>query len=273
MTAPTPPIKTLRQTLSPEFLHDLRTPLNQILGYSEMLIEQALEEEQTGFMPDLQKIHAAAQELVALLTHSAPPLPDAQAHTDSASSIAAPTVAQASPTVERPHSDALQSTILVVDDSRTNLEMLSRRLERQGYATVKAESGREALQKMRTQEFDLVLLDIMMPEMDGYAVLQEIQADETLRHLRVIMISALDELESVARCIEMGAEDYLPKPSNPILFHARIRASLERKHASDRERHHLQQLQFSNSRLEALEKLCDDLTHRRDGLPVSSSSR
>ncbi|MCW3054283.1 MAG: putative histidine kinase [Chthonomonadales bacterium] len=262
MTESQPPVETLWRTLSPEFLHDLRTPLNQILGYSEMLMEQALEEKQNGFVPDLQKIHAAARELVSLLAHGVPSLSASEATVERALPMAALSVLQTGVMVEPPDSVAVQSAILVVDDSRTNREMLSRRLERQGHATVKAESGTEALQRMRAQEFDLVLLDIMMPEMDGFAVLQTLKADATLRHLPVIMISALDELESVARCIEMGAEDYLPKPSNPILFNARISAILERKHARDRERSLFQQLQASNRRLEELEKLHTDLAAR-----------
>jgi len=258
MTAPQPSVEALLHTLSPEFLHDLRTPLNQILGYSEMLIEQALEEAQSGFVPDLQKIHAAARELVSLLAHRVPPQRDAEGHANGAKPLPAPLsppLPRTGGMVEPPDAVAVKSAILVVDDSRTNREMLSRRLERQGHVTVKAESGLEALERARVQEFDLVLLDIMMPEMDGFAVLQTFKADATLRHLPVIMISALDELESVARCIEMGAEDYLPKPSNPILFNARVSAVLERKHARDRERRLFQQLQSSNRRLQDLEKL------------------
>src|SRR5580700_1741144 len=97
-----------------------------------------------------------------------------------------------------------------------------------------ATNGREAMEAVRTRTFDLVLLDIMMPEMDGYAVLQNLKADEALRPIPVIMISALDELDSVVRCIEMGAEDYLPKPFDPILLKARINACLEKKRSYDR---------------------------------------
>jgi len=262
MTEPQPPVETPRRTLSPEFLHDLRTPLNQILGYSEMLMELALEEKQNGFVPDLQKIHTAARELTALLTPGVPLLPDAEALPETESPVIAPSVPAPDVAVEPPDSSDVQSAILVVDDSRTNREMLARRLEMQGHVVSKAESGSEALQRMRAQEFDLVLLDIMMPEIDGFAVLQTLKADAALRHLPVIMISALDELESVARCVEMGAEDYLPKPSNPILFNARVGAVLERKHARDRERSLFQQLQSSNRRLEELEKLHTDLAAR-----------
>ena len=105
-----------------------------------------------------------------------------------------------------------------MDDIEANRVLLSSRLERQGYVVATAENGREALEKLRTVPFDLVLLDIMMPVMDGYEVLQRLKADDVLRHIPVIMISALNELDSVVRCIEMGAEDYLGKPFNPILL-------------------------------------------------------
>ena len=139
--------------------------------------------------------------------------------------------------------------MLVVDDIEANRDVLSRRLERQGYAVATAENGRQALERLRVDTFDLVLLDIMMPEMDGYEVLQRLKADEALRHIPVIMISALSELDSVVRCIEMGAEDYLPKPFEPTLLKARIGACLEKKRARDRETHLFEQLRARNSEM------------------------
>jgi len=151
--------------------------------------------------------------------------------------------------------------ILVVDDNDRNRDMLSRRLKKQGYDVAVAENGREALEAVRTRPFDMVLLDIMMPEMDGYEVLQQLKADETLRHIPVIMISALDEVDSVVRCIEMGAEDYLPKPFNPTLLKARIGACLEKKHVRDLAHRFTSELQENYKRLQELEKQRDDLTH------------
>jgi two-component system sensor histidine kinase/response regulator len=239
------------RTRMAEFLHDLRTPLNQIIGYSEMLTEQAQEEGRTEFVPDLQKIHGAGQQMLSLLS-SSPRLPEAQP--------------QVSRTKERlpkspPVPDSSQALILLVDDNRENRDMLSRRLERQGYGVATAEDGRQAMDAVRARMYDLVLLDIMMPEMDGYAVLQQLKADEALRHIPVIMISALDELDSVVRCIEMGAEDYLPKPFDPTLLKARIGASLEKKQSRDRERLLFEQLQQNYQHLQELEKLRDDLTN------------
>ena len=123
--------------------------------------------------------------------------------------------------------------ILVVDDNEMNRDMLSRRLERHGYETATAENGRRALEMLQVQAFDLVLLDIMMPLMNGYELLEHIKKDPRLRHLPVIMISAMDDLDSVIKCIEMGAEDYLFKPFNTVLLKARISASLEKKHLHD----------------------------------------
>ena len=141
-----------------------------------------------------------------------------------------------------------QGFVLVVDDIEENRDVLSRRLKRQGYAVATTENGREALEKLRSGTFDLVLLDIMMPEMDGYEVLQRLKADEALRHIPVIMISALSELDSVVRCIGMGAEDYLPKPFNPTLLKARIGACLEKKRARDREQELSAALHAQNTR-------------------------
>ena len=120
--------------------------------------------------------------------------------------------------------------LLVVDDNDDNRYTLTRRLKRQGYDNVAtAEHGRQALELMAARRFDLVLLDVMMPEMDGLEVLETMKADPALRRIPVVMISALDELDSVARCIELGAEDYLTKPFNPTHLRDRVRACLDRQ--------------------------------------------
>jgi serine phosphatase RsbU (regulator of sigma subunit) len=145
--------------------------------------------------------------------------------------------------------------ILVVDDNQINRMILTRALAEQGYHSATAENGQQALDALRADAFDVVLLDILMPEMDGYQVLEQLKADANLRNIPVIVISALDEMESAIRCIEMGAEDYLPKPFNPVLLRARIGASLEKKRLRDQEHLYLkglereleigQQIQFS----------------------------
>ncbi|MGI0486970.1 adenylate/guanylate cyclase domain-containing protein [Pantanalinema rosaneae CENA516] len=145
-----------------------------------------------------------------------------------------------------------QGSILVVDDVEANRDLLSRRLQRQGHQVVVAEHGRQAIALLQQQPFDLVLCDIMMPEMNGYQVLESLKADPTLRHIPIIMISALDDIESVVRCIELGAEDYLFKPFNPTLLKARINASLEKKRLRDQEQAYLKQLQAEQEKSERL---------------------
>src|SRR5213083_1546541 len=134
------------------------------------------------------------------------------------------------------------SSLLVVDDNSMNRIMLSRYITKLGYQATLAENGRQALDKLGNEPFDLVLLDVQMPEMDGYQVLEHLKADPGLHDIPVIMISALEEIESVVRCIELGAQDYLPKPFNPVLLRARLGASLERKWLRDQEVDYLQQV-------------------------------
>jgi CheY-like chemotaxis protein len=134
------------------------------------------------------------------------------------------------------------SSLLVVDDNSMNRLMLSRYLAKLGYQATLVENGRQALEKLQGKPFDLVLLDVQMPEMDGYQVLEQLKADPRLRDIPVIMISAVEELESVVKCIELGAQDYLPKPFNPVLLRARLTACLERKRLRDQEVDYLQQV-------------------------------
>jgi CheY-like chemotaxis protein len=132
--------------------------------------------------------------------------------------------------------------VLVVDDDAVNRLLLSRALERDGHQVRAVANGLEALQALRDGLFDCVLLDVLMPEMDGYQVLGHIRSDPRLRRTPVIMISALEDTESVVRCIEMGADDYLPKPFDPVLLRARINAGLARKRLDDLEQEYLEQV-------------------------------
>ncbi|NOJ39126.1 PP2C family protein-serine/threonine phosphatase [Bradyrhizobium australiense] len=127
-----------------------------------------------------------------------------------------------------------EAALLVVDDNEDNRYTLARRLNREGYKNLTmVRNGREALDRLKAQPFDLVLLDIMMPDMNGYEVLEQVKATPALRDIPIIMISSLEEIESVIRCIELGAEDYLSKPFNPTLLRARLGASLEKKRLRD----------------------------------------
>jgi class 3 adenylate cyclase len=128
------------------------------------------------------------------------------------------------------------SDLLVVDDNRVNRLLMGRLLEQLGHRVAFAENGREALERLRSHPPDLVLLDVEMPELNGYETLAALRADAQLRDIPVVMMSSVDEVDSVARCVEMGAEDYLFKPVNAVLLRARVTASLEKKRLRDQQR-------------------------------------
>jgi len=138
---------------------------------------------------------------------------------------------------------AAPARILVVDDNEMNRDMLARRLVREGYEVDVAENGRRALERAAESSYDLMLLDVMMPELDGKEVLARWVKDPVLRNIPVVIISASDETETVVRCIELGADDYLPKPFNPVILKARVGASLDKKRLRDRERLHTESLE------------------------------
>ncbi len=179
-------------------------------------------ETDSGFAHDVERITSAAAQLQSLVDelHG-----DAAPHHGHGDSIEA-----------RLSTETGTDTILVVDDDQANRELLSRRLQRLGYAVVEASDGRAALEMMAGGSVDLVLLDLMMPLLDGYAVLEARREDHALRDIPVLMISALDEMDSMVRCIELGADDYLSKPFDPVLLKARIGACLEKKRLHDREK-------------------------------------
>ena len=140
--------------------------------------------------------------------------------------------------------------LLVVDDDEGNRDVLSRRLLRDGYEVMLAEGGRQALRMLNRYDFDMVLLDVMMPGMDGISVLSELKRNPKLNQLPVIMITAVDDVDSIVRCIEAGADDYLLKPFNPVLLRARIHALLDRKRLQDEQKRQHQELELilQNSR-------------------------
>jgi len=147
----------------------------------------------------------------------------------------------------------MDPVVLIVDDNEDNRFTLSMRLEACGYENiVTAENGREALEKMRQSAVDLVLLDIMMPELDGYGVLEELRTDTALRDIPVVMISALEDVNSVVRCIELGATDYLTKPFNPVLLKARVDKCIERARYKAQEAAHLARIESEKRRADEL---------------------
>ena len=237
----------------PALSEALRTPLNAVVGYSDMLQEDAADQGHDRLIPDLQKIHEAGTQLLALVLA----VLDLGRTTAASGLVPTATEPPATGIAIPPSAFRLPHTIdsgslLVVDDNESNRDMLSRRLARLGYTVALAENGQGALARLREGAFDLMLLDIMMPEMDGYQVLQQIKADDTLRDLPVIVLSALDETASAVRCIELGAEDYLPKPFDSVLLRARISACLEKKRLRDREKLYLQQIEAERRRADEL---------------------
>jgi class 3 adenylate cyclase len=231
---------------------DCRTLLHLILGYSELCQEEWAGVGRPSLLEDLDRIRLASRNLLGLLDDEEAFGALQESARSSLQSAAAARVAarMADPTaLAQP---ALLGKLLVVDDNEMNRDMLSRRLERLGHAVLLAENGRQALEMLKTNHVDLILLDILMPELDGVETLGRIKSDEALRHTPVIMLSALDELDGVVRCIEMGADDYLQKPFNPVLLTARINACLEKKRLRDQEQAYLEELRSEREKSEQL---------------------
>ncbi len=209
--------------------HELRTPLNAIKGYGELIVEEASDSGRDNLLADLGKVLDLANSLLEEIDRmvevaAAPPID----MLDNVLQSIRPLGDAASP-----DPSGVARRILVVDDNEANRDLLSRRLVREGYCVTAAENGTAALALTVAADFDLVLLDLMMPGLSGFEALCRLKSEESTRHIPVIMISALDELDSTVRCIEAGAEDYLPKPFNPVLLRARIAACLEKKRLLD----------------------------------------
>jgi adenylate cyclase len=144
-----------------------------------------------------------------------------------------------------------QASVLVVDDDPVTRLMLTVSLERHGHHVTTAEDGPQALDLVRSESVDVILLDVLMPQMDGYGVLEQLKSDADMRHIPVIMVTSVDDIDSAVRCIELGADDYLSKPIDPVLLTARINAGLTKKRLHDLEKEHLEQVAGLNERLEA----------------------
>ena len=253
--------------------HDLRTPLNQIIGYSELVAEDLEGDEHARTREDLDKIGRAARGLAELITREIQPgriaivREGAEAQPRTSGTEGSGRLGQPSLPVEEEIAPApVAARILVVDDQPENCEVLRRRLEREGHSCAVEHGGEAALARLAAESFDLVLLDIMMPGIDGREVLRRIKTDDKLRHIPVIMISALDQIESVVSCIERGAEDYLPKPFNPVLLRARIGSSLDRKRLRDAEQAAFAALKESQEKLAA--ELAEAASYVQSVLPA-----
>ena len=244
--------------------HDLRTPINAIKGYGEMLREDAAGiDDAQALVSDLNRLLEEASRLLeridGLVSFSLPeteaPAKDAEVGSGHVSAMVAHRFVASVQPISEGEADSvavLPSRILVVDDNASNRELLKRRLERQGHSVALAENGHRSLETLRQAPFDLILLDLLMPDISGFDVLSILKSDPALRDIPVIVISALNEIDSIVRCIQAGAEDYLAKPFDPVLLRARIGSSLEKKHLRDREREALEALRIEKERSEQL---------------------
>ncbi|WP_053227970.1 PP2C family protein-serine/threonine phosphatase [Spirochaeta cellobiosiphila] len=228
------------------FAKSIHSPIYTIIGLTEGLIDIAHETNTDFFVTDLNKIVQSANSLLQLFiapTNTAKEFVPIDVPQKVIPNFESATLATDFPTIT--------GKILIVDDNALNRDILSRHLERQGHKVVSVEGGREALDLLHKSSVDLILLDIMMPDINGYQVLEEVKNSPKTRFIPVIMISALDEMESVIRCIQMGAEDYLPKTFDPILLKARIGACLEKKQLRDQEAMYISALIESQENLES----------------------
>ncbi|WP_342640046.1 adenylate/guanylate cyclase domain-containing protein [Rhodoligotrophos ferricapiens] len=232
--------------------HELRTPLNAIIGYSELALEDLPASETADCLrPDIERLLAEARRMVSRINAIGDSgAPDA-APGDPGRSVITELLRTLHPGKDELH-DAEVGRILVVDDNEANRDLLCRRLLQEGHRVELVASGAEALVLLEREDFDLILLDLIMPGMNGIEVLRRLKSDPRLYQIPVIMISGLSETDAVIRCIEAGAEDYLPKPFNLVLLRARINACLERKRWRSREQEYLSQLKIEKDRSEAL---------------------
>ena len=221
--------------------HNLRTPLNAIIGYSEMLMEDAVAAGRPEIVADLEKIHQAAARFVGFINDIVNFSKIVVGAIDG-EIFDAGAILREIRTVITPEPHTVMETpvgsggrVLVVDDNDFDRDLLCRQLQRQGFAVTAANGGRHALELLDQSDFDLVILDIVMPEVNGFEVLEAIKRNEDRWHIPVLMISEFDELESVIRAIEAGAEDFIPKRYVPVLLQARVGACLAEKARRDKE--------------------------------------
>lgn len=234
----------------------LRTPANAVIGYCDLLVEDTRESGRTALSEDLEKIRMSARKLIELTDDiiNYRQVMERDLNRDATSATISGAIKFShSPGEHNLVSEDEKGRILVVDDNENNRDLLARQLERRGHTVSLAEDGVSALEEIKNHEFDLVLLDVMMPGMNGYEVLERIKSGDSPSRVPVIMISALTELDTVVRCIEVGAEDYLPKPFNPTLLNARINAGLRKKRLHDMEKAHLEKLRGDWAKAKHLE--------------------
>jgi class 3 adenylate cyclase len=240
--APAQPKRSIR--------HELRTPINQIIGYGEMLEEEVADEGHTQYLDDLKKIGIAARDLLQKI--DALPLDGAAPGAPAVQTVRAPEIKSGdyvSPVAKSAEGDAAPpgaARVLVVDDVELNRSMLSRRLERKGFAVETAEGGQEAIEKIAATAYDIILLDIMMPQVSGFDVLTEVRKKHSPLELPVIMATAKDAGEDIVNAFKLGANDYITKPIDFPVALARIETQLSRKRAMEESRRLTAELERHN---------------------------
>jgi adenylate cyclase len=236
-----------------ELRHDLRTPINAIIGYSEIVQEEFAGELSPTVSNDLTVILREARELLtlidAIVEFSRTTVGEAQVEQ---ADLRIAKGLQRTLEREEPAASHEPGRILVIDDMAANRDLLSRRLVSEGHAVTAVSSAIEALKLLEDASFDLALIDILMPDMNGIELLGRLKEDPRWRHMPVVMISGLTDTDAVIRCISAGAEDYLPKPVDPVLLRARINACLERARWRDRERRYVSRIEFEKERADGL---------------------
>jgi len=238
--------------------HDLRNPLNAIKGYGEMLAEDATEAGAGALLPDLARLldetNRLLCEIETIIDFSRRATGDGQMAraAEEATALVTDLARSIRPANRLPASRAEPGLILVADDNESIRDLLSRRLRRAGHQVETAADGLQAMTAVAATRFDLVLLDLIMPGLNGYEVLGRLKNDPALADVPVIMISALSEMGSIVRCLEAGADDYLHKPIDQTLMMARVDASLERKQARDREALYRRRLEEEQRRTDAV---------------------
>ena len=248
------------EAMSSELRHDLRTPITVIVGYGGLLSEEARESSRPAFAETIDGMVEAARHLleqiddmVDLLRRQGASIVDPEQVDADTPDVAQSVEAIRAVLFDQPELQTMVTgRILVVDDNVSNLDLLSRRLARDGHVVEGCESGEAALHLLESGRFDLILLDLIMPGVNGIDVLRHVRSNEATRLVPVIMISAMEEVDGAVRCIEAGADDFLSKPLDPILLRARINAALERKLLRDRETAIAARLRTEQERSESL---------------------
>jgi len=207
----------------------IRTPINTVIGYSEMLQEDADDIKLDTFSEDLDKIiksgRALTKEIDKVISFN--PIKFVEKKDQSLSAIKS-VLTSIQPLSKDEETKNTTGSILVVDDNKNNTTLLKKRLQKIGNNVVTANDGIEALKKVNDNKFDLILLDIIMPNMNGYEVLEFLKKDKRYYEIPIIMLSSMDDLTSIYRCIELGADDYVTKPFDKMILEARISACIEK---------------------------------------------